>query len=489
MAQLCPKTCFLLILTTFLLFNHTCGIKKIWKGSTTFEDRKSWENNKNPSQNCSTQIIKFPSKLYTSVQLTNNIAASQIILSEDGGLLLGSDTTISLSDSVSSEIGQSCKAEAVFAKPEPRKWFSVESWEHVFEDGDQLYNKATPDTHRIPCEDDTVVFPNDTTILVDLHFAPALNFREVDINGQTYKQEFEAFVRTDLGSSMFLNSEATSFNVGGCSERKNCICEHQDFLCGEVDCDKDKRGAFCVDPIKPSGFCCDICGSYISIVAVDPDTFDLKRFIRSIEQTLSFSKLNRESVEYYVTFTYKYSLQLVIVDKVEGNEMSEKVMNYLRKNLIEKMFKDSVKIYKQSGRFVSPGSISVFLLLFLTLVTVSALLAVFYVYHYENQAIPRLFAMVRTRQFPTSQFIFARFDNRERHEDGLVEIEVVPEEDEPEEKPSSFNNPLYEDKMNLNEVSEGSSTAEETELTETTKETPNPEVTFDEVDLLGPHEE
>lgn len=103
-------------------------------------------------------------------------------------------------------------------------------------------------------------------------------------------------------------------------------------------------------------------------------------------------------------------------------------------------------------------------------------------------------AIIRSRQFPPSQFIFALFDNQKREEDGIVDIDVVTEE---KEKPSSFNNPLYEDKLNPNEISEelekaSSSNSEETELKETEKviEAPKIEVTtFDEVDLLGPNEE
>lgn len=495
MDQLSVQKFFLLFLTINSLFiNGAFGIKKVWIGSNSYKSIKSWQNEIVPSGDCPNQVIKFPLKLYTSVPLEENIAASQIILSEDGGLLLGSDTTISLSDAASAS---NCEhTEIVFTKPEPAQWFSPYNWRPIFGKDEERYNKATPDTHWIPCENDIAIFPNDSTILVDVNFAPYVNFQAVQINGRTFGEEFQEFMRTELGSSMFLNAFATTVNAGKCSEGRNCVCEHQEFLCMNVDC--DKKGAFCVDPIMPSGFCCNICGAYISFEVTE--TFDMKTFMRSIEQTLSFSKFDKESVEYFATFTSKDFVQLVVVDKVDGNDMSGTVMNYLRQNLIEKMFKHSKKIYGQSGTSYPPGTSSGFTLIFFTLFIVIAFLGAFYMYHYEDRAIPRLFAMIRTRQFPTSQFIFARFDNQRREEDGMVDIDVVPEADEDEEEeevPSSFNNPLYEGKLNLNEASEqlddaSPNTAEETELkaTEKVMDTPKIEVTtFDEVDLMGPNEE
>ncbi|XP_063705700.1 protein amnionless [Culicoides brevitarsis] len=474
-------TTFILLLT---FFSSISSVKKIWKGSTSFENAKSWKNQIPPSKNCSNQVIKFPVDLYAPVIVGDNIDASELILSENGGLLLSSDVSITLTNKVTQN-DQKCDKEVVFAPPRPAKWFSAGNWEAVFDEKDQKYNKATPDTHKIPCEDDFVVFPNDSTILVDLNFAPYLNFHAINLNGKTYKEDFKEFLNSELGSLMFVNSLATTVNVGKCSDGHNCVCEHQNYLCDDVNC--DEKGAFCVDPIQPKGFCCKLCGSFIEF-EVSPH-FNVSTFLRSVDKTLSFSSLDKKSVEYFAAFSSKNSLQLVVVDKEAGNEMHGPIASYLKQNLIDKMFKTQF-LFQQSGMSYVPGTNNVFSFIFVTFLVVAAFLGAFYVYHYEDRSISNLLAMLRNRQLPTgSQFIFARFDNQRTDE--TVDIDVVQivedEDDEKEDevKPSSFNNPLYDDKSKfaVEDNSETSVSNEETEMKETTA------AELEEVDLLGPNEE
>lgn len=211
---------------------------------------------------------------------------------------------------------------------QPMSWFDTDNW-RIKES--QSQNKAIPHIDRIPCECDVVEFPTNHSLWIDLDYMPTLTVKEVKINDRT--DNLNGFLGTSLGQSMFIYDKSyATFQEGLCEGPKSCGCheparfvEYLDSICinSQVCHIPD-----CLDPIKPIGHCCPICGAMIQITV---NEHYCQSDLRSINEYMELSIRMREEyagkVEGYIGMIRgehdkDIKIQIIAVDKGDYNELS-----------------------------------------------------------------------------------------------------------------------------------------------------------------------
>lgn len=415
---------------------------KIWKPSTT----TIWSNTK-----C-TEKIRFESNFYSVVNGPEKaVTTNEINLPENGGMVLGENSIFEFKDE-SSEKSSKSACEQVVSKPKLEKWFSTQNWAPIFTNDVQTFNKATPDSEKIPCAGDVAVFPANVSFNVDLQFAYRITVHDVKISEQLQGEGFRDFLQTETGQLMFINGEESVVETNSCDSDKNCpcpvdtpLCRNFEGLCAEPHCS---------NPIQPLGFCCPICGAFIRFTVGNRNRLDTKGLAERVKQVLRNSRFDKDAIEYYVSLTSETSAQLVIVDKEDYSEISPAVAEYLKINLINLKFPNATEGFLVSGSPYEPLSDkNLISSMFVPLIIIMLAFGLIYFFYYDETTIPRVFAMARIRQINPVDFVFARFDRQASTAGSEAAIGLNPNVQEVDEVATGFDNPMFEAHLDLKEAS------------------------------------
>lgn len=308
----------ILVLHCVAIFGSTLisAVVVKWLPNSSFKLPKNFKDGKLP---CSKQTVVFPQTIVGSIKIASGTEVGGFILPEEGELILdGSLTFGSNSADTNCTEGNSYYLDVTYSL-----WEQADVW------SSPKFNKATPDSDRIPCYNDIVEFPTDAKYTVKLPTTPQY-VRALRIGNKSFtSDELLPYINTqsDEQQQFILNN----FMSTGIRVNEHMSCSQFGCACQAIPLKIDCSTKFCpkpscVSPVKPYGFCCDICGGY---VVFDPDQgFDLKAFSDLVGNTVE--TYDKNSVEYFIGFTSEVPLrriQLVIVDKGVYEGSSAEIIN------------------------------------------------------------------------------------------------------------------------------------------------------------------
>lgn len=446
----------------------------IWQQRTNIGDAMNWDGDVVP---CSSDALLFPQKSYDLIKLSN-FTTKELILPKSGGFIMDSQMSLNFR-----ERDAKCKGNEVrsFKSVIQTPWLSSSNWHTTLENGNVI-NAATPHDERVPCDNDEIIFPVNNSYVVDLQSFPSMTFKSIAIDGHVMTlNEFKDYLFSSYGQSAFKNTDNTQFiaqNQEEChgSSIKCQVCHQRVQSLRQQLCENEKPFCqpvpHCSDPIKPIGHCCPECGALFQMKlassAVASDGFIIDAFKSNIEKAISTatSVVEQNKIIYHISVTTEGNqlyLQIIIVDRYEYNEYSTRLMEHLKKVLLDRIYKDQSKFYFTSGLPFTPNASGhVLTFIFGTFFLVTLFMTLIYIVYYDDRHIPRLMAMIRNRRFMhQSEVIFARFDNTSHanemmpsamsnHGDddddhGSVEVDLHFGTDQSIENVNrAFNNPMYD---------------------------------------------
>uniref|UniRef100_A0A1Q3FPW4 Protein amnionless n=1 Tax=Culex tarsalis TaxID=7177 RepID=A0A1Q3FPW4_CULTA len=443
------KTLTLCLALLFSACNAT--VSKVWRHNLNYDNPLNWQSQRVPQ---SGRDIYFPKKLNSIVKLPNTVNVASITLPLKGALLIP-DSDFSMVF----QSGHRSQESVGFNVPIRRPYYSTSNWRTLVDPGSKElpHNSAIPHTQRIPCQYETAIFP-DAPGPVDLQYHEAIEVKDVLFGSTQGLGEFRTFLSTELGQMVFLNAEETITREGKCPNPEKCKCQPDWVTNNGVICDNEVCPIpRCIDPIVPSGHCCAVCGSMLTVGLISfGSPFEEKVFSEKLNQKIKLSDVDISTIDYHVD-VQNNTLQLVILDKGEYDGRSVRLMKSLDSFFV-KHFRNgkSAHIVLNSGHPYMPyESGQLFFVLFFSLLVVSIFFTALYVYYYDDSIVPRVTAMIRSRRFFTSPFVFARFDPNNENGESTLDINFAAPSGI-ENLNSSFNNPMFEENATA-----GGSSAEE----------------------------
>lgn len=307
---------------------------KIWRKDPV----KPWTSVNNITPNECMKAV-FNKEVEGFLLMDKEQRLNEVILPIDGAIVISKNSKVEFSDA------QKCGSNNVFESnltiPKKRLWFSTKSWITQGE----TENVAKPDIYKIPCECDTVEFPNEYLAAVDLELVDEIVVDKILINDRT--DDFEGFLETPIGQKMFLNSEAVHSSQGICSPPKYCGCHNHNRFekYTELLCDEESKYCpepQCLEPIQPKGHCCAICGAILNFKIKGTCEFDFEKMSeveRKIKRFRNGKYVNK--LNYYAGMVPGKRrddnlVQLVVAEVGEYTGISIEFMNFLTKDEIFK---------------------------------------------------------------------------------------------------------------------------------------------------------
>ncbi|KAJ8733037.1 hypothetical protein PYW07_015636 [Mythimna separata] len=405
-----------------------------WLPNSSFKLPENFKDKKLP---CSKQTVVFPQAIAGSITIASGTEVSGFILPEDGALIL--EGLLTFGDNPADT--NCTEGNAYYLDTSHSFWSQADVW------SSPKFNKATPDSDRVPCFNDVVEFPDNTkftlTLPLETQFVQGLKIKNKTF---TSTSDFLDYMlrkqKSDDPQQFVFNNIGRALRIGEsmpCSQF-GCACQLRPLSidCSAKFCPKNP----CVHPVKPLGFCCEICGGYIVFDA--DEGFDMKAFGDLVEDKVN--EYGKDRVEYHIGFTPEIPIkriQLVVVDKGEYEGFSAEMINSLSYALHDRWVKGE-KVSQISGSPLSEagwGGKIIVSMFFTVVLTFGAL----YVYYYK---IPDLRVPVLSRHMPGN--IFSRFERRSDSVVSLTRRDSVISS----RSSAGFRNPLYDSKRGRVQVTE-----------------------------------
>lgn len=414
----------LLIFFSIITINLTARVT--WKPSVTFNLPMNFNDRKLP---CSKKTVIFPDEILGDIIIESGTSAAGFVLPENGELFLA-EGEIGLGPV--EETG--CDAGNVyFSENTMFKWGQPDAWES------SRINEATPDAERVPCFDDVVVFPGNSTFTIIL---PDVTQRvqAIEVGSDTIYNDFKDYVlRQPNDAQQFILNQYHETGV------KLAFTYKQDWQSGypcqwetlEIDCStKYCEKPTCFDPIQPIGHCCKICGGAI-VFDIDK-SFDLVQFQELVEKIVN--TFGKTKLVYHVGRLLNDKVQVVVIDKAGYDQTSAKVVSAISYN-VERNLKPEMQV---SGAPLSKSGFGgkIFISMFFAVVFVMGSI---YVYYYKVPQISYPIVMGRSQAS-----MFSRFNRRTESVVSLTRRDSGA----PIAGSTAFRNPLYDSKRGRVSVAE-----------------------------------
>ncbi|KAJ8733046.1 hypothetical protein PYW07_015645 [Mythimna separata] len=171
----------ILVLKCLVVFGTTLisAVTVKWLPNSNFNLPENFIGKKLP---CSKQTVVFPRSITGSVDIPPETEVRGFILPENGELILEDLLTFGANPAETN-----CTEEyAYYLDTAVRSWSQADVW------SSPKFNKATPDSDRVPCFNDVVEFPEDTKFTVILPKATQ-HVKEVRVGSEIYYSSHEKF--------------------------------------------------------------------------------------------------------------------------------------------------------------------------------------------------------------------------------------------------------------------------------------------------------
>nr|XP_049702825.1 protein amnionless [Helicoverpa armigera] len=399
-----------------------------WLPNSSFKLPENYKGGKLP---CSKQTVVFPEVIAGSVKIAPGTEVHGFILPEDGELVL--DGNISFG---ANPADTNCtEGNAYYLDKRRSSWNQADVW------SSPKFNEATPDSDRVPCFNDEVEFPENSRFTLKLPDKTQY-VKSIKIGGVRYSttRSFISRILTQSSSDtqQFVLNDFISAGVligewsGSHYSQFGSPCQQypMEIECSSKFCPKPA----CSHPVKPLGFCCEICGGYILFDA--DEEFEMEKLDKLVESTVS--GYGKDSVVYYIGLSPEIPyrrIQLVVVDKGEYVGSSAEIINSISYTLQDQWVKGR-KVAQISGSPLSQSGLGakIFVSMFFAVVLT---LGGLYAYYYQ---IPELRVSRVPRYMGGS--IFSRFQRRSDSVVSLTRRDSVISA----RSNTAFRNPLYNSK-------------------------------------------
>ncbi|KAI1285780.1 Protein amnionless [Halotydeus destructor] len=350
----------LLILLASVCLVNSEPLTKLWSKGLTWSSQRAWTGSRLP---CGNQRITLPKE--GVIFLDTSTYGREIVLPKDGALVFLPGSSIGKNGAQSS-----CSwpnGEAIYSGNQvDDNYLDPSSWSTtvygVKYDGGATTGNPMPHTERVPCPSDSIKFPDKSAFKVSLKSTAESTVASLYIGSKQYTNEqFKRLLQMDIGSKLFTKSEssvltveasrATCPYVQGCPSR-NDKPEIMSLICSNVagKCPK----LTCANPVRPIGFCCKICGSFVSLVTKE-DSFRFE-LLDSLLLTYRAQK-DYAGVNSYLHLTNDRTVQIIFVDSVQGHNRHHKMAAAFAEYLQEDMTPGQPNLYSLTAlRIVTSGS-------------------------------------------------------------------------------------------------------------------------------------
>lgn len=296
---------------------------------------------------CGQQRVLFTER--AAIYADKAFSARELILPSDGVIVLGDGLSFDLNKVDKSEKCAQPNGDAAYTGYlqaenffDPNSWITMTSFGNIFVGASGLGNPV-PHSERVPCRGDQVVYPNNSIFKTTMNLIESLSLSKLQLGDATFTSNaFQEFLSSDYGQLLF-TTDITSDNqllidesLSTCSNDRGCACGNEradklSLICGFV-ADRCPQ-VNCHHPIKPTGFCCAICGASLVMSGGSNFKFDM------ISNLLRTYKLGDEysGVETYIHATLTGQVQVVFVHNRNGTQTSAKKLaaalaEYLRED-------------------------------------------------------------------------------------------------------------------------------------------------------------
>lgn len=279
---------------------------------------------------CPKTTLKFDDGAFT---ISGQSHEKAIQFSESGWWVMSENMHMVIGDSPDTtpdECTNAFGAEVTVHSPISQRWTNPKNW-----DSETNNNPAKPDIEKIPCDFDSVIF-NTSATRVNMEGLYELKLGPVVINGKRlWPREFGSYCSTPVGQKMFENSQDAVFSDaivppvrGACQSN---LLFYQSIVCETVQCELAK----CIDPIRPLGFCCPICGSSAVLEIHQNTEIKLSSLNNQLSQKLT--QLGKSGLSFHSSFfndRTKMKLQINIVEKGEYKSDSVSAMEKIEMEVL-----------------------------------------------------------------------------------------------------------------------------------------------------------
>lgn len=285
------------------------------------------------STECAQPKTVFPKESDRVIYLHIPTNFDEIVLPKDGTIILERQTDGDAGDEPSPlESDENvCQLVDLNGHRPKQLWFSTGNW--------WPNNAASPHVYHIPCECDDIVIPVHPPLPpIDLQFIDEIVAERITIGDRD--GDFNQFLETSIGQKMFLNSEAVRYEQGRCKPQQYCGCHnHKHFEeYTALICENESANcppAQCLEPIKPLGHCCWICGSILQFHIEDSCDFNMTK-MAEVERKMNRFQNGKyvNKLEYFAGMVPtarvdKNIVQLVVTEAGEYTGISSAFMKYL----------------------------------------------------------------------------------------------------------------------------------------------------------------
>ncbi|KAK7060638.1 hypothetical protein SK128_016648 [Halocaridina rubra] len=253
------------IITSVLAIGKSEGVDKRWVRTWDLDDKGNWEDRKLP---CRGKTATLPIHPSNTIFLGARVTVGILELPESGQFIFGDGANLVLDDGAENN----CQ-DTKWVHHGPDSWWDPKAWSYPhYDDSD---TSPVPHVHRVPCTRDTVLFTHQNQSLYSVHLSPpAISVSKLKIGEKEYTtSELASYMRSLEGSYRFKGVSSTEDNAplyieapSECSDITGCLCGTEDATNKICNIMKQKcPSANCINPIKMTGFCCEVCGAEVTV--------------------------------------------------------------------------------------------------------------------------------------------------------------------------------------------------------------------------------
>nr|XP_023027974.1 protein amnionless [Leptinotarsa decemlineata] len=396
------------ILSSDLIINLECAIKS-FKYDVDIYSSNHWVGG-NPQKVCEGLI--FPELIPIIVPIRKLEVKEIVLPSTSGGLYLEDDFEIVFDENTKSPMN-CVELKDIGA----HEWSEPSVWEI----SNEKNNVAIPHAERLPCEYDDVIFPHGIKTGTIVHFSGSqVKMRSLRFGNEQWTNEDLLFYSdSPVMSEVFVTfglMDTFDITNKSCEDPGGCICGNEYVgRCQEVP---QVQSINCLHPVRPIGFCTDICGA--SILAEPDQKFkiaEIEKILQIYDSDTYVSKVKGSAG--------KEVIQIIFSEKEftgdsldEANSFHQQISNDPSFHLKQPHLYASGTYYEEGAMTKNTVGVVFGTLLGVCLVFV----AVFLVYSPDGRAENLRNRIVKLRYFPrlnfgprrmsnfTSRF-FARYDS------------------------------------------------------------------------------
>ncbi|XP_015786855.1 protein amnionless [Tetranychus urticae] len=406
---------FLVISFLFSCCLVRCDSVKIWNLDSNRHEANKWLWD---GSLCPQDRIIYPDE--TVIYIDKLVRNQQIVLPNNGEIVL--DDNLDLIQANDAAVSDCEPVDRRF-KLISGEWMDPMVWNQTLAGivvSGSWANNPIPHVDRIPCTKDRIVFPKGFTFQTFVDFSENnLKVKSIQINGVTLNdQEFQSFIRSNSGRYVFAIPTSKTLTIdpdigNDCDTGNGCSCDNRatkfvNRICKGVKCSPVN----CVNPIKPEGHCCPLCGGLIKLTGISKVS-DLSGFKSYFDNF--WSTRYPGTVGYASISPQTYTLEIIITELEQSGLASRCVQH-----LYEDLSNDDNKLglhYKSIEIKISNSSANESLPFFAVfLITVLIILIIFGFIMYRRRFGMTLTSIWNRSAFSNSQFTFIRFQGLDESE-------------------------------------------------------------------------